>query len=510
MRGVQFGKRPFAVSIAGLVLSACAALPGCTVGPDYVRPAVSVPANYKEAAADGTAWKVAQPGDHVSRGKWWTVYNDPLLNALQDVLTTSNQDLVVAQSRYLQARALVASTRSGYMPTVTAGASVTRFRASANGFGTPASNVGPANAFQLPLDVSWELDVWGRVRRSVESSEASAQAFAADLETVRLSLQAELAINYFLLRGIDSERQLLDNTLVAYSKALELTVNRHEGGASSDVDVAQAETQLKTAQAQAVNLRIQRAQLEHAIAVLIGKAPAEFSMPQAGLDALPPVVPLVMPSELLERRPDIASAERQMASANAQIGVAKAAFYPTISIGASAGFASSKASNWLDWPSRFWSIGPAAALTLFDGGRRSAVSDQAQAAYDGTVAAYRQTVLTAFQDVEDNLSELAILAEEAQVEEQAVKAAKRSVAQTTNRYGAGAASYLEVVIAQTFALANERAAVDISRRRMIASVRLVKALGGDWNVADLPAGNAGVAGPKTQTAKQSASPPKTN
>src|SRR5258706_3456434 len=493
MRSVQFGNRPSAVSLAGLVLSVCAALPACTVGPDYVKPAVSVPANYKEAAADGTSWKVAQPGDRASRGKWWTVYNDPLVTAFQDVMTSSNQDLRLAESRYRQARALVAGARSSYLPTVTAGASVSRFRNSGNAFGTPASNIGPANNFALPLDVSWELDVWGRVRRAVESSEASAQAFAADLETVRLSLQAELAVNYFLLRGIDSERQLLDVTLVAYRKAHELTVNRHEGGAASDADVAQAETQLRTAEAQALDLRVQRAQLQHAIAVLIGKTPAEFSMPQAGLDSLPPDLPLAMPSELLERRPDIASAERQMASANAQIGVAKAAFYPTISIGASAGFESSKASNWLDWPSRFWSIGPAAALTGFDAGRRRAVSDQAQAAYDGTVAAYRQTGLTAFQDVEDNLAELAILAEEAQAEELAVKAARRSVAQTTNRYQAGAASFLDVVVAQTFALANERAAVDIARRRMMASVRLVKAMGGDWSVADLPAGNAPVA-----------------
>ena len=262
--------------------------------------------------------------------------------------------------------------------------------------------------------------------------------------------------------------------------------------------MAQAETQLRTAQAQAVDLRVRRAQLEHAIAVLIGKAPAEFSLPQVGLESLPPIVPLALPSELLERRPDIASAERQMASANAQIGVAKAAFYPTLSIGASAGFASAKASNWLDWPSRFWSVGPSAALTLFDANRRRAVSDQAQAAYDGTVAGYRQTVLNAFQDVEDNLAELGILAEEAQVQDAAVKASRRSVAQTTNRYEAGAASYLEVVIAQTFALTNERAAVDIARRRMMASVRLIKALGGDWGVADLPAGDGTVAEKKVK------------
>jgi NodT family efflux transporter outer membrane factor (OMF) lipoprotein len=493
MRSTPFSKRPSAALLAGLALSACAALAGCTIGPDYVKPAVTVPANYKEAAADGTSWKVAQPGDRASRGKWWTVYQDSLLNALQDVVTSSNQDLLVAESRYRQARALAEGTRSSYFPTVTAGASVSRFRNSGNQFGTPASNIGPANDFQLPLDVSWELDVWGRVRRAVESSEASAQAFAADLETVKLSLQAELAVDYFLLRGIDSERQLLDRTLVAYHKAHELTINRHEGGVASDADVAQAETQLKTAEAQAVDLRVQRAQLEHAIAVLIGKTPAEFSLPQVGLESLPPQVPLAMPSELLERRPDIASAERQMASANAQIGVARAAFYPTISIGATAGFESAKASNWLDWPSRFWSVGPAAALTIFDANRRRAVSDQAQAAYDGTVAAYRKTVLNAFQEVEDNLAELAILAEEAQVEESAVKAARRSVAQTTNRYEAGAASYLEVVVAQTFALTNERAAVDIARRRMTASVRLIKAMGGDWSVAYLPAGDAKVA-----------------
>jgi NodT family efflux transporter outer membrane factor (OMF) lipoprotein len=492
MRRTQSGT-PSAASLAGLAFSACAVLAGCTVGPDYVRPEVSVPANYKEAAADGTAWKIAQPGDHASRGKWWAVYQDPLLNALEDVVTSSNQDLKVAESRYAQARALVEGARGNYLPTVTAGASVNRFRNSANVFGNTPATVGPANEFQLPLDVSWELDIWGKVRRAVESSEASAQAVAADLESARLSLQTELAVNYFLLRGIDSERLLLERTLVSYRKAHELTMNRHEGGVASDADVAQAETQLRTAEAQAVDLRVRRAQLEHAIAVLIGKAPSEFSLAQVGLDALPPQVPLAMPSELLERRPDIASAERQMASANAQIGVAKAAYYPTISIGASAGFASSKTSNWLDWPSRFWSIGPAAAMTLFDGNRRRAITDQARAAYDGTVAAYRQTVLNAFQDVEDNLAELAILAEEAQVEELAVKASRRAVAQTTNRYEAGAASYLEVVVAQTFALTNERAAVDIQRRRMAASVRLVKAMGGDWSVADLPPGDEKVA-----------------
>jgi NodT family efflux transporter outer membrane factor (OMF) lipoprotein len=470
---------------AAAAIALCLLLGACTVGPDYVKPEMAVPAGYKETAADGSTWKVAQPGDRTSRGKWWAVYNDPLLNALQDVATSSNQDLVVAESQYRQARALVRGARGDYLPTVTAGASATRFRESRNAFNNTSSNIGPANEFSLPLDVTWELDIWGRVRRAVESSEASAQAYAADLESARLSIQAELATNYFLLRGIDSERQLLERTLVAYRKAYELTRNRHEGGIASDADVAAAETQLKTAEAESVNLGIQRAQLEHAIAALLGKAPVEFSIPPVGLESVPPSVPLVLPSELLERRPDIAAAERRVAAANAQIGVAQAAFYPSLTLGATGGFQSQKASNWLDWPSRFWSVGPSAALTLFDGERRSAVTEQARAAHDGTVAAYRQTVLTAFQDVEDNVAELTILAEEAKVREAAVKAAQRSVAQTLNRYEAGAVSYLEVVLAQTLTLVNERAAVDVARRRMIASVRLVKALGGDWTVADL-------------------------
>jgi NodT family efflux transporter outer membrane factor (OMF) lipoprotein len=464
-------------------------LAACKAGPDYVKPDVRLPAGYKETAADGGVWKVAEPADHAERGKWWTVYGDPLLNALEDVATSSNEDLKVAESQYRQARAFAQAARGAYLPTVTAGASVTRFRESRNAHNAPA-DTGPATEYRLPLDVSWELDIWGRVRRSVESAQASAQASAAQFAAVRLSIQTELAIDYFLLRGIDAEKQVLDRTLVAYRKAHELTLNRREGGIASDADVAQAETQLRTAQAQAVNLGVQRAQLEHAIAVLLGKAPADFSIPETALDAAPPAIPLALPSELLERRPDIAAAERQVASANAQIGVAKAAFYPSLSLGAGFGFESAKASNWFDWPSRFWSVGPAAAMTLFDAGRRQALSDQAIAAYDGTVAAYRQTVLAAFQDVEDNLAELRILAEEARITDEAVKASQRSVSQTMNRYNAGASSYLEVVVAQTFALTNERAAADVARRRMMASARLVKAAGGGWTVADLPAAEA--------------------
>jgi NodT family efflux transporter outer membrane factor (OMF) lipoprotein len=478
------------------MLAATTLLAACTVGPDYVKPGVGVPAGYKEAARENGPWKVAAPRDQANRGNWWVVFNDPALSALEEQVIFSNQNLLVAEAQYRQARALARAVHGGYLPTASIGVSAGRFRNSANAHATTPSNMGPANDFSLPLDVSWEADIWGRVRRSVESAQASAQASAAQLENLRLSIQAELAVDYFLLRGIDSERDLLDRTIVAYTKAYELTRNRHEGGIASDADVAQAETQLHTAEAQAVDLRVQRVQLEHAIALLIGKAPAEFSLPMVEAHPVPPGIPLGVPSELLERRPDIAAAERQVAAANAQIGVARAAFYPTLTLGASAGLESSDISNWLSLPSRFWSLGADAALILFDGSRRSALSDQAQAAYDGTVASYRQTVLAAFQDVEDNLAALAILAEEAQIQDGAVKAAQRSLALTTNRYTAGAASYLEVVVAQTASLSNDRAALDISRRRMAASVRLIKALGGDWNVARLPTPEAVAAGPQ--------------
>ena len=489
MRGKKSAFYGYSGQLAA-ALAAAAVLSACTVGPDYVRPAVDMPKGYKEVPPASGPWKVATPLDQASRGQWWAVFDEPVLNGLEQQVAGSNQSLAAAEAQYRQARALAQAASSAYFPVVTAGASVSRFRRSANAYGAIPSIAGPANDFALPLDVSWEADIWGRVRRSVESAQASAQAVAADVEAVRLSIQAELAIDYFLLRGIDSERDLLTRTIVAYAKGHELTVNRFEGGIASDADVAQAETQLRTAQAQAVDLRVQRVQLEHAIALLIGKAPAEFSLPMVDSNPLPPGVPPGVPSELLERRPDIAFAERQMAAANAQIGVAKAAFYPTLSLGAVGGFESSKASNWLSWPSRFWSLGPNAVITLFDANRRKAISDQAQAAYDGSVATYRQTVLTAFQDVEDNLAALGILAEESQVQDGAVKAAQRSLNLATNRYTAGAASYLDVVIAQTFALSNQRTALDISRRRMTASVRLIKALGGDWHVADLPTADA--------------------
>ncbi len=471
-------------------LAASIALSACTVGPDYVKPKVETPQTFKESAQANGVWKLAEPADREKRGQWWLVFNDPVLNDLEEQAARSNQNIVIAEAQFRQARAVAQFTRGGYLPTATLGVSASRFRKSPNAFANSAANTGPANDFSLPLEVSWEADIWGRVRRAVEAAQASAQASAAELENVRLSIQAEVAIDYFLLRGIDAERDLLGRTLVAYTKYHELTMNRHEGGVASDADVALAETQLRTAEAQAVDLRVQRVQLEHAIALLVGKAASDFSLAMVQSNPLPPVLPLSVPSELLERRPDIASAERQVAAANAQIGVAKAAYYPTITLGATAGLESSKTSNWLSLPSRFWSIGPDAVLLLFDGDRRKALNDQAAAAYDATVAAYRQTVLVAFQDVEDNLAALGILAEEAQIQDGAVKAAQRSLTLTTNRYTAGAASYLDVVVAQTFSLSNERVALDISRRRMSAAVRLVKAVGGDWNVAQLPGADA--------------------
>ena len=460
----------------------------CTVGPDYVRPTVQTPATYKETAQESGAWKVAAPGDVKSRGKWWEVFGDAELNALEEQVSVSNQSLKVAEANYAQARALAQQARAGYLPTATVGAAALRTRQSENMPARTIQTIGPTNDFLLPLDVSWEVDVWGRIHRVVESSQASAQASAADLQTVRLSVQSELSVDYFALRGLDAESQLLEQTLVAYRKALELTQNRYSGGIASQADVALAETQFTTTRAQFIDLGVQRAQLEHAIALLVGKPASEFSLAVAPFDGVPPAVPVGLPSELLERRPDIASAERQAAAANAQIGVAEAAYYPTVTLNALFGFESNSFSQWLSWPSRLWSVGAAATETVYDAGRRRAVTDQAKAAHDATVASYRETVLGAFRDVEDNLAELRILADESQAQDEAVKSSQRSLTLYTNRYKGGAATYLDVVVVQAVALANQRTSVQITSRRMQACVRLVKAIGGGWQTSDLPSG----------------------
>jgi NodT family efflux transporter outer membrane factor (OMF) lipoprotein len=441
-----------------------------------------MPVAYKEL--DG--WKTAQPQDGVIRGNWWELYHDAQLNELASQIEISNQSLAAAQAQYRQARALVQAARAGYFPTVTASIAASRYKNSGNAPNNSTSSIGPWNNFQVSGDVSWEIDLWGRVRRTVEASRANAQASAADVASVRLSMQAELAMDYFQLRGLDAQSKLLEQTIVAYQKALDLTTLLFKGGAASEADVVQALAQLKTTQAQAIDIGVQRAQLEHAIAVLVGRPPSSFAIAPSALAALPPPVMAGVPSQVLERRPDIASAERLMAAANAQIGVAEAAYYPTISLNAIAGLSASSVSDWFSWPSRFFAVGPAVTQTLFDGGLRGALTASARAAYDGTAASYRQTVLTAFQEVEDNLAALRILEQEANVQNEAVTAAQRSVVLTTDQYKVGIVSYLNVVTAQTFALTDERAAVDIATRRMVSSALLVKALGGGWSAAQLP------------------------
>jgi NodT family efflux transporter outer membrane factor (OMF) lipoprotein len=464
--------------LCGVVL-----LAGCAVGPRYSRPSAQTPPEYKELPPN---WKTAQPSDQIAKGKWWEIYQDLQLNALEEQINVSNQNLKAAQAQFEQARAIVRQTRSAYYPTVTARVSATQTHASQN---RPNGQLSPSNSFTdlvLPVDAAYEVDVWGRVRRTVEAARASAQASAADLESVSLSLHAELASDYFQLRSLDAEAQLLDSTVMAFQKALDLTENRYRGGVASQVDVAQAQTQLETTRAQAVDIRVQRAQFEHAIAVLVGQPAPTFSLPLAPLANTPPVIPVGLPSELLERRPDIASTERRMAQANALIGVAKAAYYPTITLSASGGFEGSSASNWFSWPSGFVAGSASALVTAFDAGRRRAMTDQARSFYDESVANYRQTVLTAFQEVEDNLAALRLLQQEAQTQEGAVAAAEHSLSLSTNRYKGGVTTYLEVITAQRAALADERTAVEIAGRRMTASVFLIKALGGGWTAASLP------------------------
>ena len=455
-----------------------ALLPACTVGPKYTRPQITTPPAYKEAGD----WKVAQPRDAANRGRWWAIFNDAQLNTLVEQINISNQNVRLAEAQYRQARALVQQARAGLFPAVTGNVSATR---SGSGSSSGARG-GVANDYNLSLDAAWEADVWGRVRNSVASSVAGAQASAADLETARLSAQSELAINYYQLRVLDAQRQLLDENVVEFQKSLDLTRNRYAAGVAARVDVVQAETQLKSTQAQAVDIGVQRAQLEHAIAVLIGKAPAEFALAPAALGTAMPQIPPGLPSELLERRPDIAAAERRVAAANAQIGVAQAAFFPQITLSASGGFASASFAQWLTVPSRIWALGPSVVQSIFDAGLRRARTDQAIAAYDASVASYRQTVLGGFQEVEDNLAALRILEQEARVQEEAVQGARLSVELTLNQYKAGTVSYLSVVTVQTTLLTNQRTAVGILGRQLIAAVTLVKAIGGGWSASDQP------------------------
>jgi NodT family efflux transporter outer membrane factor (OMF) lipoprotein len=458
-------------------------LTGCVVGPKYHAPAVQAPPAYKELGD----WKPAQPNDQNLGGTWWTIFQDPQLDALELQVDVSNQNLKAAAAQYQEARAVLRYYRADYYPTVTAGPSATRTRVSAN---SPTSTIlrgATYNDFVLPFDVSYQADVWGRVRKNVESYREQAQASAADLATVNLSMHADLAVDYFQARSLDAEEQLLNSTVTQYEQALELTQNRYDGGIASEVEVEQARTILQTTRAEAVDVGVSRAQFEHAVAILIGKPPAEFSLPPLPLTAPPPHIPVGVPSDLLERRPDIAAEERLVASANAQIGVAKSAYYPLINLGATGGFESSAITTLINGPSGLWSIGLSAVQTVFDGGRRHALNDEARATYDSQVANYRQSVLDGFQQVEDNLAAVRILENEAKIQDEAVVAAQHSLDLSITRYKGGVTSYLEVITAQNAALGDEVTAVNILGRRMANTVLLIQALGGGWDRSSLPA-----------------------
>jgi NodT family efflux transporter outer membrane factor (OMF) lipoprotein len=491
---------PRALTLAVAAATLAVALAGCAVGPDYKRPAVSVPESYKEAA-DG--WKVAQPADQNDRGAWWTIYSDPQLNALQDKLNQSNQTVAQFAAAYRQARALVGEARAAYFPVISATAGGTRQGSSSRiSSGSTSSSI--SNSYNLNLDATWEPDLWGKVSRSVSSEQAGQQGAAADLANARLSAQATLAQTYFSLRSLDATQKLLDNTVEAYTRSLQLTKNQYAQGTVARSDVIQAQTQLQSAQAAAIENGVARAQDEHAIAVLVGEPASTFSIPPSPLVATPPAVPAQLPSALLERRPDIASAERKAAAANEQIGVAIAAFFPTLTLSATGGFQSSVLSQLLTAPSRFWTLGPQLAATIFDAGLRKAQTDAARAVYDQDVATYRQTVLAAFQDVEDNLASLRILAQEIVVQQQAVDSARQARDIVLNQYKAGTVGYVNVLTAQTTAFVAEQKLANIAGQRMVSSVGLVKALGGGWDASQMnrETGDVAAPAPMPQTVAQ--------
>jgi NodT family efflux transporter outer membrane factor (OMF) lipoprotein len=466
-------------------------LASCMVGPKYQKPPVPVIPAYKEPPPDSfkesDEWKTSHPNAGALRGNWWEIFGDPQLNALEEQLTVSNQDLKMAEARFRQARTMVRYNRAGLFPTISVDPNIQSLRLSPNQPYFPA-NVGSGSRgeFTLPFDFSYEVDLWGRIRRTVTSAGEEAQATAADLQTVALSLHAELAVDYFELRSADAQQRLLNETVDQYADMVKLTTNLLDGGAAPESDVIQARTQLDTTRVQDTDIAVMRAQYEHAIAILIGKPPAEFTLAPTPLNLVPPAIPVGVPSQLLERRPDIAASERRVGEANEAIGIARAAYFPSLVIGATGGLEGSSISNWFAWPSRFWAVGPSMLQTIFDGGRRRATSEGASANYDATVANYRETTLTAFQQVEDNLAALRILEHEAQQQREAVAEAQRGVQIFTNRYQSGVDPYLQVVTAQTIALLNERNEVDILRRRMDASVLLIKGLGGGWDVSKLP------------------------
>ncbi|MGA7234407.1 MAG: efflux transporter outer membrane subunit [Bryobacteraceae bacterium] len=473
------------MALAAALLLFCAA---CAVGPNYKRPAAIVTPAYKEAPPE--AFKEAQaaglvpanPSDAFDKGKWWEIYKDPALNALEEQVSINNQNVLAAEAQYREAKALVRVARAALFPTVSAGSGISDAR---SGAGTGIASAA-RSSFSLLLDASWEPDLWGSIRRGITGAAATAQATYADLANAKLLYQSELASDYFSMHGLDSDVDLLKRTAVSYTEYLTLTRNRFAGGIATDLDVAEAETQLYQTQSALIDLGVQRAQFEHAIAVLMGKPPSELTIPVELPTSPPPPVPVGLPSELLQRRPDVAGAERRVASANEQIGIAMAAFYPTLTLSASVGFTGSTLAKWFSLPSRVWSVGPSLAQTLFEGGRRRAVVVEEQAAYDVTVATYRQTVLSAFQQVEDGLSTLRVLEQETAKVQDTVKAADRALTVSTAQYKAGTTDYLVVITSQATLLNARRTEVDLLTRRLAASVSLVQALGGGWDTSQLP------------------------
>lgn len=453
----------------------CAVLAGCAVGPDYRLPVVEVGGEFKEAKG----WVQARPSDHVPRPDWWRDFEDEDLNHLMSRMLEANLSIAQAEARYRQAQALVRSAGAGFFPTIGTSASATR---SGGGGGNAGQGAATGNQYSLSANVSWEADLWGRIRRTVEAGEAGAQASAADLANTRLSMQSTLAQTYFQLRAFDAEKALFAQTVAAYERSLEMTQNRYAAGIAAQVDVASARTQLENARTQMLALERQRAQLEHALAVLLGQPPSQFGLDEGRMPGLVPVIPAGLPSQLLERRPDVAAAERRTAQANARIGVAQAAWFPDLTLSTQYGYRGSQWAQWLSAPFHFWSLGPALALTVFDGGARRAQLEEARAIYDEQVANYRLTVLQALQEVEDFLVQLRVLEQEQETQGRALAAARESLELTRNQYNAGMIDYLSVVQVEATALSTERAALSLRLSRLLASVQLMVALGGGWQV----------------------------
>lgn len=467
-----------AALIAGLVLLASS----CTVGPRYTKPATPAATQFSEAPPAN--WSTATPADTQLRGDWWELFHDSTLTNLEQQVATANQTVKVAEANFRRAEAAIAINRSNLYPTLGSGPDISTSRTSAN---SPTGLPGHTFAnFALPISVSFDADLWGRIRRSIAAARELYQASAADVENVKLELQTELAVDYFEVRSLDAQRRILDRNVQAYTKALQLTRNRYEGGVASKVEVTQAQAQLDQTQAQEIDLESARTAFEHAIAILTGQLPEGFHLPSNPLNDEPPPIPVGVPSQLLQRRPDIAFAERNVAASNEQIGIARAAFFPDLVISATGGLQAGSLVNWFTWPSRYWSAGPQILQTFFDAGRRRAELEAAQALYEGNVANYRQVTLNAFGEVEDNLAALRVLESEQVKQHEAALAAENTVQLALNRYKGGLSTYLEVITAQTIALTNERAEADLLRRRMEASVRLIRALGGGWDASQLP------------------------